>query len=305
MFFALFLLHTSLLADSVSAINWDKVDKTEQTLFYPGQSSWEWLLTKHDGAKSVRKGAPCLECHEDEEKDMGKLIASGKKLEPSPIEGKPGSVNISVKSTYDDENVYFQLSWKDTGFSSGKEGKYKTKLTLMLGDAGVKEFPVAGCWGVCHDDATHMKSHKGDKKRQLYTSASRLKIKRSGGGDNFVDKDVLDDLLNGKKFLEYLQLRVSADNTQTAAHGYILEKRIKHKKPKFTTKATLKDGIWTAYFLRKRAISGKGFLPINEKHTYTLGIALHEDFTKGRKHYVGFGKRFSLNGDTVISASKQ
>jgi len=305
-FYLLVITGISLPA-MTSEINWDNIKAESITLFYPGQSSWEWLLTKHSAAKSVRKGAPCLECHEDEEADMGKIIVSGKKLEPSPIKGKPGSVKIKLKTAYDKENAYFQVQWKESQFSSGNTGKYKTKVTLMLGDKSVKEYPVAGCWGVCHDDASNMKSFKkGDKKRQLYTSASRVKIKRTGGGDALVDEDALEEMLEEKRFLEYWQHRIDAKSKSNLSHGYILEKRHKLKQTKFNSTSTVKNGIRTVIFSRKRNKNGPGLIPLEEDHQYTLGIALHEDFVSGRQHYVGFGRSFSLGGnDSVITAIKQ
>ena len=291
-----------------SNVNWDKVKAEPITLFYPGQSSWEWLLTKHSAAKSVRKGAPCLECHEDEENEMGKTLVNGNKLESSPIKGKPGSIKAKVKTAHDKNNIYFQVTWKDLGFSSseGKKGKYKTKITLMLGDKSVKEFPVAGCWGVCHDDATDMKSYKGSDKRHLYTSASRVKIKRSGGGDNFIDVDEMEELLEAKKILEYWQLRIAPDMTNTVSQGYILDKRHKLKKSFFNASATLKDGIWTAEFSRERNLNKAGIIPIKDEKTYTLGIAIHDDYVFGRKHYVSFGRSYSLGGsDSVLISTMQ
>lgn len=53
------------------AIDWDRVKEKNIILFYPGQSSWEWVLTDHSASKSVKKGTDCLECHEDEEQEMG------------------------------------------------------------------------------------------------------------------------------------------------------------------------------------------------------------------------------------------
>lgn len=319
-FFVIILIVIPQTSNSVYAspiasdIQWDKLNSKSITLFYPGQSSWEWLLTKHSAAKSVRKGAPCLECHEDEEKDMGATLVSGKKLESSPIKGKPGSIKASLKTAYDDESIYFQIQWKDTNFSSEesianknveKSKKSKIKVTLMLGDKSVKEFPVAGCWGVCHDDATSMASHEGDNKRQLYTSASRVKIKRTGGGDNIKDTQELEALLINKNILEYWQLRISADNQTSTSQGYILEKRHKLENTRFNASATLENGLWTTIFSRKRNETGTGLIPIKEGHTYTLGIALHDDFVSGRKHYVGFGRSFSLGGsDAAISIGK-
>ena len=46
---------------SVYSIEWDGVKSKQITLFYPGQASWEWVLTKstHAGAKNFRAGKDC------------------------------------------------------------------------------------------------------------------------------------------------------------------------------------------------------------------------------------------------------
>lgn len=291
-----------------SDIDWSHLPETSITLFYPGQSSWEWLLTKHSGAKSVRKGSPCLECHEDEEKDMGDLIVKGGKLEPNPILGKPGSVDVKIKTAYDNEQIYFQIKWNDIGFNNNNSGsteKFKTKLTLMLGDKSVKEFPVAGCWGVCHDDATNMRSNHNNKKRQLYTSASRLKITRHGGGDKIVKQSRLDAFLKNRKFLEYWQTRLNDRFETSNSHGYILEKRHQHKHPIFTTKIEKKQDTWLVEYSRARSVSQPGTIPFEKNHVYTLGIALHDNHASGRRHYVSFGRSFSMGNDsTDLSATK-
>src|SRR3989338_9770843 len=87
---------TALIAGQASAlepqkINWAAVPKSRITLFYPGQSTQEWILSAAHkaGATGVREGKNCLKCHADEEADIGKTIVSGKKLEPTPIPRKP------------------------------------------------------------------------------------------------------------------------------------------------------------------------------------------------------------------------
>ena len=54
--------------------DWGKVPAKKVTLFYPGASPIEWVLTgtEHGGARGMRKGEACTGCHEDEAADMGK-----------------------------------------------------------------------------------------------------------------------------------------------------------------------------------------------------------------------------------------
>jgi len=293
---------------SSNASIWDKIKAEDLVLFYPGQSSWEWLLTKHKGAKSVRKGTSCMECHEGEEKEMGETLVTGKKLEANPIKNKPGSISLKFKSYYDQENLHVLLQWHENVFNSHEkmDKDYKTKITLMIGDEKVREFPVGGCWGVCHDDATNMRSFKGDKDRNLYTSKSRIKIKRTGGGDNFVDKDDLAGMLEKGNYLEYWQTAIKSPTEHKTHHGYILEKRNKQKHPSIQSKLSYNHGMWTVEISRALTPNEQGKINIKEDHLYTVGIALHDDFSKGRFHYISLPRSFSLNDSNAdFTATKK
>ncbi|MCP4041348.1 MAG: cytochrome C552, partial [Gammaproteobacteria bacterium] len=87
-------------APASGGINWDMADERQIVLFYPGQSSMEWVLkgTDHGGARPfIKGGEPCTECHDQEADAMGQKIVTGEKLEPTVIEGKRGSIPVSVK----------------------------------------------------------------------------------------------------------------------------------------------------------------------------------------------------------------
>ena len=93
--------------------DWSSVPTKEVTLFYPGQGGYQWLRgNAHKRAnKKVSRGDSCVSCHEGEEADMGNLIVTGKKLEPSPIPEKNGVINLKVQAAYDSENLYLRFQW--------------------------------------------------------------------------------------------------------------------------------------------------------------------------------------------------
>jgi hypothetical protein len=75
----------SAMGADPAKIDWDKIPAKTVTLFYPGQSSYQWLNSDHKGGKgadAVKKGQACLRCHEDEEKKLGEALVKGGKLEP-------------------------------------------------------------------------------------------------------------------------------------------------------------------------------------------------------------------------------
>lgn len=301
----LLIISFTPITGTAANINWDKVDGSEFMMFYPGQASWEWLLTKHKGSKSLRKGAPCLECHETEEKQMGKTLVTGKKLEPTVIAGKPGSVLVNIKAAVDNSHLYIRAQWEDPEFSSGTKAdkNHETKFAVMFDNNNVKEAKVAGCWGVCHVDSSNMPSAKNDK-RELYVSASRKKLTRSGGGDNYKSSGELSDLLEDQKFMEFWQARIGNNDTESVS-GYILEKRHKHKEKIIDATASKSGNIWTIVIKRKLGTKGDGVKVIEKSKLLQMGFAIHDDYTSGRFHYVSFGKTLSMNGASADIKAKQ
>jgi hypothetical protein len=178
------------LAADPASIDWSKIPVVKVPLFYPGQSSYEWLRSDaHKGAsKETQRGDACLSCHdeEDAEKDIGNKLVSGGALEPMPVKGKNGFVELSVQAAYDDKNAYFRYQWKTHGKAGieypyyrfdGKEWKvyggprldkavqegkqppiYEDRLSMMLDDGKVPMFANQGCWLTCHDGERDLKT---------------------------------------------------------------------------------------------------------------------------------------------------
>jgi hypothetical protein len=184
---------TALVAGSAqgadpATIDWSKIPANMVTLFYPGQSSYEWLRSDaHPGAPLVKTGGPCVGCHSaaDVEKSMGdKLVKTGR-LEPVPVAGKNGWVDLGVQAAYDAKNAYFRFQWKtknpypgtehqylrydgkewkvygfpklDKVVQEGKQpGIYEDRMSIMIDDGKVPGFAKQGCWLTCHDGLRDM-----------------------------------------------------------------------------------------------------------------------------------------------------
>lgn len=174
------------MAADVATIDWAKVPATTVPLFYPGQSSYEWLRKDHPGAQAVQADQTCVTCHKGQEKTLGTKLVKAGPLEPTPVEGKPGHVDLKVQAAYDATNAYFRFEWKTsnpypgtehqylrfdgTGWKvygypkldkvvrEGKEpGIYEDRLSLMVDDGKVPGFASQGCWLSCHDGQRDMK----------------------------------------------------------------------------------------------------------------------------------------------------
>jgi hypothetical protein len=167
--------------------DWSNVPAKTLTLFYPGQSSYDWVRSpEHRRADTkVIEGDSCVSCHEGEEAEMGELIVGGEKLEPTPIEGKTGSIEIEAQVAYDADNLYMRFKWptqldrpgryhaykRFDGEKWGSYGShrvssdvmsgeqpplYEDRLAIMIDDGGVENFATQGCWLTCHTGMRHM-----------------------------------------------------------------------------------------------------------------------------------------------------
>ena len=188
-FGAAVLSATSTMAADPATMNWSAVPSAELTLFYPGQSSYEWLRSDaHKGAsRRVQRGDACVGCHDEAgaEKDLGDTLVKAGRLEPTPVAGKPGHVDLKVQAAFDDKNAYLRFQWKtanpfpgtehqylrfdghewkvygypklDKVVQEGKQpGIYEDRMSVMIDDGKVPGFKEQGCWLTCHDGQRDM-----------------------------------------------------------------------------------------------------------------------------------------------------
>lgn len=205
-----FLSATSALAADPAKIDWSKIPTTKLTLFYPGQSSYEWLRSAaHEGAgDKVKSGKACVACHDDanEEKDLGNKLVKAGRLEPTPVAGKEGYKDLAVQAAYDDKNAYLRFQWKtqnpfpgsehqylrfdgkewkvygfpklDKVVQDGKQpGIYEDRMTIMLDDGKVPGFAQQGCFLTCHDGQRDMP--KQFTKEEVAANALLTAIKKT------------------------------------------------------------------------------------------------------------------------------
>lgn len=306
--FAAFGLFAALPA-SAEDIDWDSVQGKDITLLYPGQASWEWVLTKsdHTGASKIREGKTCADCHEGEEASMGNLIVSGQKVEPNPIPGKRGAIPVNVKVAHDADNFYIRLEWTQQPNQNfpNMDPKYDTKVTVMFDDGSVPEAKAAGCWGTCHDDATGMASSNGQELHK-YLSKSRSKLTRQGGGRNYVGDADLAALEAKGYFMEYWQAALNEGQPATVIDGHILKAREADATSDVKATASFSNGAWVVVFSRPLNPEGDYRKALVPGTTYTFGVAIHEDHSAGRFHHVSVNHTFVLDsGDAELVAAGQ
>jgi len=174
-------------ASAAAPSDWSAIPTNNLKLFYPGQSSYQWLRSP-EHKRAVNKtiqGDSCVSCHEDEEEELGQTMVSGDRLEPNPIDGKQAVIELTTQAAHDSENLYLRFQWKTRNDFAGTahphwrfDGKdwkqigwpmlhkkvledgqpaiYEDRLSMMIDDGSVPMFAEQGCWLTCHNSARDM-----------------------------------------------------------------------------------------------------------------------------------------------------
>lgn len=298
----------ALVASLVFTLSPAETQARELILFQPGQSSWEWLLVpaSHAGSKRIRDGRTCLSCHEDEEKAIGELIASGEKLEPQPISGMPGFISMSLEAAYDDENVYLTMNWLDAPPGNWGDADAATQVTISIGSPELNIAPIAGCWAACHSDQSGMSDPAAGTELTKYLPGSRNRMTRTGGGSDIRTTAELDTELAEGRYLEYWQVVLTDDGLQSVGDGYFLDGRVANDDSAATATASSSDKKWMVEIVRPLKPAGKSRHALSEGVEYTLGVALHQNHASGRYHYTSFPIRFVLGaGAAELNAARK
>ncbi len=179
--------------------DWSKSPEATITVFSPGQISWQFLTSaSHQGSKEVLSGVACQTCHQGQEKALGEKLVKAGRMEPDPVIGKRGSVDVSVRAAFDDQYLYLRFEWraprpgashllwrfdgtrwvewggeKPTATKANTPPSYEDRLALMLTERNVPAadgaqtgFNQAGCFIACHTSMENMPADvAGDRVR--------------------------------------------------------------------------------------------------------------------------------------------
>jgi cytochrome c-type protein NapC len=318
-----------------SPIDWSAVEAKTVTLFYPGQASFEWVRTgkDHGGARAFIKGGDkCTACHLKEVKDMGAKIVSGEKVEPTPIPGKRAFIDVSMQAAHDAENLYLRFSWQNAPHTpvpfvdGGKmDPANQVKLAIMIAGNGIEMVERAGCWVTCHGDSRYMPDHPGkddiaaakDAAGRLelargvtkYLAESRTKMeirgrrgKKRGGWDKLKSGEEIEQLAKAGTFMDLLRYRSGGK----PENGSVLEQRVMSGGVKLSADGALSGNTWTVVMSRPLKSGKPGDIDIEPGKLYTIGIAIHDDYTVARFHHVSLEYTLGLDNDeAAINAVKR
>ena len=263
---------------------------------------------------------------------MGAKLVSGEKVEPTPIPGKRGHVDVSVQAAHDDENVYFRFAWQNAPhtpvpFADGgkMDPDNEVKLAVMIAGTEIEHAELAGCWVTCHADSRYMPDHPSkediaaasDAADRLdladgmtkYLAESRTKIevrgrrgKKRGGWNKLKAKEEVDQLAEAGTFMDLIRYRSGGE----PENGMILEERKVTGGAKVSAEGGLTGNTWTVVMSRSLKSETAGDISIEPGKLYTIGIAIHDDYTNARFHHVSLEYSFGLdNAEAEINAVKK
>ena len=327
---------TATQATQTGNVDWSAIEPKQVTLFYPGQTSMEWMLkgSDHGGKRAFVTGDRCFECHEDEEVDIGDLIISGDKAEPTPIPGKRGSIVVNIQAAHDTDNLYLRFQWEDTEhvaipfIDGGKmDPDNPMKLAIMLAtdsedNPKVEYAERSGCWQTCHHDVNYM-PHQPDKAlltssplaarldlsngftKYLKESRSAIEIdgkdgKKRGGWDKLKGEAEIQAALDNGSFMDLLRYKSGSGESED---GYILAERVMSGGQGVDFTGRLDDGIWTVEMTRKLVSDKPGDISMSSDQWYNIGFAIHDDYSSSRFHHVSLGLKLGFDDeDAEINA---
>jgi len=319
-------------AQSVAAgdVDWSAIEAREVTLFYPGQASMEWVLkgSDHGGKRAFVKGDRCLECHEDEEVDIGDLIVVGDKAEDTVIPDKRGSILVNIQAAHDADNLYMRFQWEDGEHApvpfvdGGKmDPENPIKLAVMLAtdsedDPKVEYAERAGCWQTCHHDANYMPDQPDEAILTSSPLASRLDLslgftkylkesrteieidgkdgKQRGGWDKLKSEAEIQAAMENGSFMDLLRYKSGSGESED---GYILEQRVMSGGQGVSFTGSLTDGVWTVEMVRKLTSDQPGDISMSSDQWYNIGFAIHDDYSSSRFHHVSLGFKLGFDDE--------
>ena len=324
-----------------SSVNWSGVPVRNVTLFYPGQSSMEWVLGRqHGGKRSFKSGDRCFDCHEEELVEIGEKIVTGEKemkvgknrdhgMEPTLIPGKRGSFPVKVQSMHDGNKLHMRFEWADAKHTPApfvKGGKMdpdnQVKLAVMFATDDVEYADRAGCWGTCHADlrtmpfepeqaavdASSLKLAKDGVTKYINESRTKIELKGRGGKalggwDKLKDESELKAAMDAGHYMDVIRYKAGE---KVVENGHILTERVANDGQQTEFTANLSNGVWTVEMSRALKSDKSGDVNLEPGKVYNFGFAIHDDYTNARYHHVSLGYKFGFdNADVEINTVKK
>jgi len=308
----LILIFSCTSSVAAEEVDWGTIEAKTIKVFYPGQSSWQFMKGKDHGTggppvKTMKKS--CAACHVGKtgEYDINadqiisgelKKVKTKKPLEPQPLSGMPGFKDVEFQTAYDAENIYMRFQWQGSGASvadpSLAQDDKADRISVQIADK-IKSFRDYGCFVTCHDDQEDMPKNRGeDVKLYGYYTRSKGEIKPQEKLDGYYSKGQFIDLW----IASFEGTEVKTDDE------YILQDRIDDDQNDLSATGSFEGGQYTVVITRKLSTGDAADIELLDGKAFSIGVAIHDNKNTGRKHYTSFPVSIGLSTAADISAQK-
>ena len=308
-------------------IDWTKTGKKNLTLFYPGVASWEFLTSDDHrlGAREIKQvRKDCRHCHLSDEGELDlkadeiaagavKMKRSHNPFEPEPVPGKKGVITATVQAAYDNDHVYIRVEWESKGTGARKRGPVEhapDRVSLQI-NKGEKSFRRYGCFVACHNDLYSMPDSPTKRETMVnpyYGPIGRDDVrlyayyaKRSWS--DRVSQAQREKGLKGDGLIDLWTI-VFDNGDVSPGDGWIFDDRIWENESDVAGTGSYSNSRYSAVFKRRLTTGKAGDVQIKEGDALTVGLAIHEDKTSRRKHYVSFPFTIGLGAGADVKAEK-
>ena len=329
-----FILLTGMLASAMAFAepDWSKIPGKDIPMFFPGQSGYEWIMSRPDHTGSLKlkeKKQNCYDCHEYDADVIGNDVVEGKKVGKSRTvidtavpEGTRGNFPLKVKAAHDETKIYLRFEWESPAAATGAKSDpdNEVKLSLMFGGDSTEGVNMSGCWMSCHMDLRTMPESSAKAKKHArakalgwndgatkYLAVSRSSIseekKPRGGWDKLRGDKEIKTALEAGNFLDLIQYRSGAGGK--SSDGYVLESRHMNGGKSLVGATGAREGNkWIVTFERLLAGGAPGDHTIKPGQALTFGVSIHENYRNARFHHVSLGYTLGIdNGETFIKSA--
>lgn len=311
-------------------VDWGIVAANKVPMFYPGMTSWEFLVgpDHSTGANAVAKGEKsCQDCHVKEGRfdifadDIikGKLRIKGSNtpFEPEPLKGLPGFKDLEVQAAYDATDFYLRLKWPSLEGASFKDPSLDAKglsdrIAIQF-NGNLKAFNKNGCFMTCHNDAAHMQDSPSEDEvsaNPFYEKQKRKDVRlyayftRTKGWAGLRPEQDMEKYLKAGGFMDLWVAGFKGQDVVISDESVFYD-RIKDSSQDITAQGGWQDGFYTLVISRKLKTQDQMDIQLLDGKTFTIGLAVYDNKNGNRKHYVTFPVSVSLGtGQADITAVK-
>lgn len=311
-------------------VDWNTIAGKKVTLFYPGMTSWEFLVGKYHatGGNVVARGEKaCQDCHiKDGRLDIsaddilkGKLRMKGsdKAFEPDPPKGISGFKDVEVQAAYDATDFYLRIRWSSPEGASFKDPDLDAKglsdrVAIQL-NGNLRAFNKAGCFVSCHNDAAHMPGSPTEGEvhaNPFYGKQKRSDVRlyayftRTRGWEDLKPEQEMEKYLKAGGFIDLWVAGFKGEEVVTSDESIFYD-RVKDSSQDITAQGSWQDGFYTMEIKRKLITQDQMDIQMQEGKSFAMGMAIYDNKNGNRKHYVSFPVSVALGtGRADINALK-